>query len=272
MTAQRPNLSFDRIADRYDKTRGGEHRGRSVAADLHALLRPGEPVLDIGIGTGTVAVALRDLAHRVVGVDLSPAMLRHAYARLGPVVAAADAARLPLRDGATAQAISVWVLHLVGDVPGVLREVARVLVPGGRYLVVPAASSPSPDEVSLILRNMAERLDPGRPRHDRGALLAAATAAGLELVETAAGTPDRHSEAPAGLADLIEARAFSNLWTVTDDQWRSVVMPVIAALRERPDADQPRIFHAPREILVFERRRLAAMPRPRAPAGHAPAS
>jgi SAM-dependent methyltransferase len=254
MTTQRGSLSFDRIAHRYDETRGGEGRGRSVAADLHPHLRGGEVVLDIGVGTGAVALGLRDLGHQVVGIDLSPAMLRHAYARVGPVVAAADAARLPLRDGAVAQAISVWVLHLVGDLHGVLGEVARVLVPGGRYLVVLAASSTGTDEVSRMLKAMNERLDPGRTRRDRNAILAAATAAGFDLVRAAAGTPDRHSETPASLAGLIEARTFSNLWRATDAEWNTVVAPVIAALRERPDADQPRVIHVPREILVLERR------------------
>jgi ubiquinone/menaquinone biosynthesis C-methylase UbiE len=254
MTTPRASISFDRIADRYDETRGGEGRGRSIAADLHAHLRPDQVVLEVGVGTGLVALGLRELGHRVVGIDLSPAMLRQAWTRLGPVVAVGDAARLPIRGGAIPQAVSVWVLHLVGDLRAVFREVARVLAPGGRYLVVPAGAGTGGDDVSELLRAMNGRLDAGRPRHSRDQLLAAAAAAGLELVEAVAGTPDRYTRTPVSLAEMVETRTFSNLWHVGDDVWRTVVMPVVAALRALPDADQPRGVEVPRELLVLERR------------------
>ena len=253
MTTPRASISFDRIADRYDETRGGEDRGRSIAADLHAHLRPDELVLDVGVGTGLVALGLRALGHRVVGIDLSPAMLRQAWARLGPVVAVADAARLPIRSGAIAQAVSVWVLHLVGELPAVFGEVARVLAPGGRYLVVPANPATGGDDISELLRAMNQRLTSGRPHHSRDELLAAAAAAGLELVAAVAGTPDRYTRTPVSLAELLETRTFSNLWHVSDSDWRTVVMPVIATLRARPDADQPHSIEVPRELIILER-------------------
>jgi SAM-dependent methyltransferase len=76
-----------------------------------------------------------ELGFTVVGVDLSPAMAQRARRRLGPVVAVADAAQLPVADAAIQQAVSVWLLHLVADRAAVLAEVARALRPGGRYLV-----------------------------------------------------------------------------------------------------------------------------------------
>jgi len=51
------SLSFDRVADEYDATRGGEERGEHVAADLEPWLSGGGPVLEAGAGTGVVALA-----------------------------------------------------------------------------------------------------------------------------------------------------------------------------------------------------------------------
>jgi SAM-dependent methyltransferase len=62
-------------------------------------------------------------------VDLSAGMLRHAASRLP--VAMADAARLPVRDAAVPAVIAVMVHTDLPDYPAVLREVHRVLAPGG---------------------------------------------------------------------------------------------------------------------------------------------
>jgi ubiquinone/menaquinone biosynthesis C-methylase UbiE len=88
------SISFDRAAPTYDATRGGLERGVYLADSIVPHLRPG-PVLEVGVGTGAVAVAVRERGHPVVGVDLSPAMLALAQPRLGPRVAVADGFRLP---------------------------------------------------------------------------------------------------------------------------------------------------------------------------------
>ena len=90
--------------------------------------------LDIGCGTGVHAARVRGLGWTPVGVDLSAGMLRYARDRLP--VARADAERLPLPDGCVPAVIAVMV-HT--DMPAyalVLREVARVLRPGGIFVHV----------------------------------------------------------------------------------------------------------------------------------------
>ncbi len=52
------SLNFDRIADQYDENRGGAVRGERIAADLVSWLAAGG-VLEVGVGTGIVAAALR---------------------------------------------------------------------------------------------------------------------------------------------------------------------------------------------------------------------
>ena len=254
MTERHSSLSFERIADRYDATRGGEQRGRRTAASLAPLLEPAFPVVEVGIGTGVVALGLRELGFTVVGVDLSSAMAQRARRRLGPVVAVADAAQLPVADAAIEQAISVSLLHLVADRAAVLAEVARALRPGGRYLVSSAQVRVSPeDEVDRLVFDMRNQLDP-RWDNDERQILDAAASAGFTVVDQRAAAPVEVTQSPVEVADGIEAKTWSSLWNLTDEQWRTVVAPTVAALRALPDAHVQRRFHSPQRIIVLQRR------------------
>jgi len=256
MTERRSSLSFERIADRYDATRGGEQRGRRTAASLAPLLDPVCPVLEVGIGTGVVALGLRELGLTVIGVDLAPAMAQRARRRLGPVVAVADAAQLPVADAAIQQAVSVWLLHLVADRAAVLAEVARALRPGGRYLVSSAwVRVPPQDEIERLLFDMRNQLDPtGGWRDDQRQVLDAADSAGFTALDQRPASPDEVAQSPAEVADGIEAKTWSSLWDLTDQQWRTVVAPTVAALRALPDAHVQRRYHIPQRISVLQRR------------------
>jgi ubiquinone/menaquinone biosynthesis C-methylase UbiE len=130
------SISFDRIADRYDETRGGERRGQHMAAEIDPYFGPARRVLEVGVGTGIVAVALARLGRSVVGVDISAEMLGRAHDRIGSRVARADAHTLPVPPTSVDAAYLVWVLHLVADPPAVIAECARVLRPAGRLVAV----------------------------------------------------------------------------------------------------------------------------------------
>lgn len=104
-------------------------------------IRSGQAVLDLGCGAGfdtLVAAQLVGPAGRVVGVDLSPEML--AVAEAGRVEAgifqiafgAAAVEALPFADASFDLALSNGVLNLLPDKPTALREILRVLCPGGR--------------------------------------------------------------------------------------------------------------------------------------------
>lgn len=92
----------------------------------------GALVLDVACGTGLVA---RDVARRwsarVVGADLTPAMLARARSR-GIAVACAGAERLPFGDAEFDAVTFSYLLRYVDDPPATLRELVRVLRPGGR--------------------------------------------------------------------------------------------------------------------------------------------
>jgi demethylmenaquinone methyltransferase/2-methoxy-6-polyprenyl-1,4-benzoquinol methylase len=141
---------FDRIAARYDVL----NRLLSFGTDLDwrrralALARLGADgrALDVGTGTGDFAIALLARAPRsasVAGVDISAGMLKVAErraataglgARYARVIASVEA--LPFADGAFDVATAGFVIRNVGDIGRGLREMRRVLRPGGRAVIL----------------------------------------------------------------------------------------------------------------------------------------
>jgi len=106
---------------------------------------PTDRVLDVATGTGLVAAALIERhGCSVVGVDQSQEMLARAHARqrIDPSFAArcellrAEAERLPFADGAFDALTFTYLLRYVDDPAAVLREMARVVKPGGRIGMV----------------------------------------------------------------------------------------------------------------------------------------
>lgn len=106
----------------------------AVLAELRAP--PARGVLDVGCGTGILTSRLASvLSGLVCGCDLSLGMLRQASRRrVGPWVQA-DALRLPVRDRSLEAVVSTESFHWFTDHDAVLRELHRVVVPGGRVLV-----------------------------------------------------------------------------------------------------------------------------------------
>jgi ubiquinone/menaquinone biosynthesis C-methylase UbiE len=246
------SLSFDRIADQYDETRGGEDRGRRFAVELAPLLDASLPVLELGVGTGVVALGLQELGFRVLGLDLSFAMLERARHRIGPRLARGDLRRLPVATGSVDQALCVWVLHVTGDVGLALAEVARILRPGGRFLVVPAVAGDPNDEVNRLIWDMHRNLDPaGARRDDPERLEALAPAAGFRFAGTNAWLPFDYEERPAETLRKLETRSFSSLWNASDEQWEAIVKPVIEAIRAMPDLERPIVRRSTDKVVLL---------------------
>ena len=132
------SVSFDRAAEYYDATRGLllEGVGRTTDALVQAFDGAG-PLLEVGVGTGQVAVPLQAAGVEVIGIDLSRPMLDKLVAksdrRRVPVVEG-DATVMPFRDDAFAGAYLRWVLHLIPDWAGAVREIVRVVERGGRFV------------------------------------------------------------------------------------------------------------------------------------------
>lgn len=100
---------------------------------LEVVPSPGRLTLDLGCGEGRLSRDLKGLGHTVVAVDASETMVANARATDQSIeIHLADAARLPLDDGAADLAIAFMSLQDMDDMPAALTEAARVVEPGGR--------------------------------------------------------------------------------------------------------------------------------------------
>ncbi len=146
--ASRVRGVFDSVAPRYDLMNdvlsGGLHRVWKAYTVAVAAVQPGDRVLDVAGGTGDLARAFAarvGTSGRVVLTDINEAMLRVGRDRLldeGRVLptAACDAERLPFADAAFDVATVAFGLRNMTHKNAALLEMARVLRPGGRLLVL----------------------------------------------------------------------------------------------------------------------------------------
>lgn len=130
------SVRFDRAVDYYDRTRAltPATQERMVEVLARELAGRGR-ILEIGIGTGRIALPLREAGVDVAGVDLSVPMLERLLAKGAAPVVAGDATRLPFRDRSFGAAIAVHVLHLIPAWREAVSELVRTIGLGGVVLV-----------------------------------------------------------------------------------------------------------------------------------------
>ena len=131
---------YDEIARLYDPW------SRSVVEDVSfyvdEAVRSGGPVLELGVGTGRIAIPIAAVGIQVVGVDLSEGMLAVARERADLAAVAVDLRHGDMRDPPVEGVFPLIVipfrtlLHMESDIDrrAVLRVVARLLAPGGRFV------------------------------------------------------------------------------------------------------------------------------------------
>src|SRR6476659_6884950 len=206
------NRMFDRVASRYDAlnsvmTAGMHHRWRERAAQ-RAGLGPGDAALDVCCGTGDLAFELADRVSpggSVVGCDFSEPMLDLAREKAAARGAAgvrfewADALALPY-DSERFDAVTVgFGLRNFADRDRGLREMARVLKPGGRAVIL-EITTPTRPPLSLFYSLWFDRIVP---------LLGALSSnpeAYSYLPESVRSCPS-----PRGLAEKMDAAGFERI-------------------------------------------------------------
>ena len=140
---------FDRIAGFYDAmnsvmTAGLHHRWRARAADL-ARVGPGSRALDVASGTGDLAIELASRGAEVVGSDFSEGMLGVARRKApGLRWEFGNALELPYDDDAYDAATVGFGARNFSDLERGLREMVRVVRPGGRVVVLEITTPQKP--------------------------------------------------------------------------------------------------------------------------------
>lgn len=125
------NLVADTFVRRYDGD-SGWYLARCEEDLVHAVCAlDGRDVLDIGTGHGRLLPLLRARARRIVGVDVSEALLCRAPRAPGIGLAQMNALDLAFRPGTFDTVVSLGLFEYVADLERFLAEIARVLRPGG---------------------------------------------------------------------------------------------------------------------------------------------
>jgi demethylmenaquinone methyltransferase/2-methoxy-6-polyprenyl-1,4-benzoquinol methylase len=209
---------FDRIARVYDlmnsvMTAGLHQRWRERAAGM-AGLGPGDRALDVATGTGDLAVALAERVGpdgEVIGSDFSEAMLELAR-RKAPWIGfeTANALDLPYDDDSFDAATVGFGARNFSDLARGLREMARVVRPGGRVVVL-EITTPTRPPLSWFFRVWFDRVVP--------------------LIGRVAGDPDAYSYLPSSVRRFPDARGLGAAMTavgLVDVRWVVTAGGIIA--------------------------------------------
>jgi demethylmenaquinone methyltransferase/2-methoxy-6-polyprenyl-1,4-benzoquinol methylase len=200
---------FDRIAGVYDlmnsvMTAGLHHRWRRRAVDL-AEIGPGSKVLDVATGTGDLAIEAASRGAEVIGSDFSEGMLERARVKAPAIrFEQADALALTYADNAFDAATVGFGARNFADLEQGLREMTRVVRPGGKVVVL-EITTPQRPPLSTFFSLWFDRIVP--------------------LVGRVAGDPDAYSylpnsvkrfPGPEGLAATMERAGLRDIrWILT---------------------------------------------------------
>ncbi len=224
------SVGFDRAAEYYDRTRGFSPDAFDALMEvLSAELGGRGGCLEIGVGTGLLALALAERGIPLIGADIARPMLDELVGKTGgrapfPLVQA-DATRLPFRDGSLGCAVFRHVLHLIPHWRGALAELVRTLERGGRLVVVEGAFHEGAwwDLVSRFLHEAGDipfgvGLDAREIETAHEELLSLG-ARGGEI----ASIPDGSRETTGEFLDQMEAGMHSWTWRTEEPQRRRAV-------------------------------------------------
>jgi ubiquinone/menaquinone biosynthesis C-methylase UbiE/DNA-binding transcriptional ArsR family regulator len=131
---------FAGAAAQWDKLRDELYGRAFISQAMLALLPDDAVVADLGCGTGSVAAEIAPWVTKVIGVDSSVAMLKAAAKRAEQLqnvdLRRGELSALPLESASCDAALMLLVLSYVANPPAALAEMARILKPGGRAVIV----------------------------------------------------------------------------------------------------------------------------------------
>ena len=150
-------MIWDRVAPLYDLAVSALNRRvyDGTGAVVARLIRPGDTVLECACGTGTIASAIAPACARVVATDFSEGMLKQARKKLARfphvVVEQADITDLHYADDSFDAVVAGNVIHLLPEPGDALKELKRVVRPGGT-IIVPTYMIPKKRAHTMFLR------------------------------------------------------------------------------------------------------------------------
>ncbi len=238
------SVAFDRAADYYDNTRGFPP---GVAADVGTLLvktgglTSSSRVLEIGVGTGRIALPVAPHIRAYYGIDLARPMLERLIAKRStePVyVVEGDVTRLPFPDAGFDAVIAVHIFHLIPAWREVLREVARVMRPGALLLHGWNDRMATNTLQGVWDKRPTTRARPRARSHGRSGRHFWRTTAGAN--RAACKLTTSRSSARRGIPRPLRQRRWSSTWRMSDADLQRGLAAVEAAIAAHyPDPTLP---------------------------------
>jgi len=215
------SVNFDRAVRFYDATRGfpndiADKIGQFIA-DI-AQLNQSMALLEVGVGTGRIALSLSNHVKTIMGADISFDMLRVLQDKQANKLvypSQADGIALPYADNTFDAIIIVHVLHLVPHPQQILSEVKRVIKPNGQFLHCFVANGDKTliDPVVLAQIKTRPKSESGKNRKHVPDVI---DESGWYLEQDAT-LPYIVTETAQHIYDNVKKRVWSSLWDVSDD-------------------------------------------------------
>jgi ubiquinone/menaquinone biosynthesis C-methylase UbiE len=239
------SISFDRAASYYDSTRTPDEKITGRVADrLADRFRGAGQVLEVGVGTGQMALPMARRGVDLFGFDLSTDMMKRLRGKEGHEairLVRADATRMPFGDGSFGGAYARWVLHLISAWEQAVAEMDRVVADHGVIAIEPGGESGMFAEIYVrfvaILGDTA-RL-PGLDPIDRDRLLdAAMERIGRRVTDVWPVTYPRNLSIAEQL-ERVPEKIYAWTWSVPDEDLRTATDRVRAWATAHFDIDAP---------------------------------
>ncbi len=239
------SVAFDRAVEYYDATRGfppGEEKRVAALIAEAGRFNQSSRLLEIGVGTGRIALPLASLVGSYYGADISRPMMERLRAKPGSSsigLTEADATQLPFAPHSFDAAVAVHVFHLIPGWQTVLSELARVLRPGAPLVHCWTREEdefrPLWDAWNTILPSKADTAYGVHWRKRPEFLQEEGWQPAGELMTYAY----THQTSPQLFLEQLRGRIWAACWRYTDDELErglAVVETAVAAIYPNPEA------------------------------------
>lgn len=231
------SISFDRAAEYYDATRGyspdvQERIGRAMIEAAGVTLQ--SRILELGVGTGRIALPIIRAGYAYTGIDLSARMMDRLRAVLQEIPGATervtlvegDITALPFPDRSFDAVITVHVYHLVADRAATIAESVRVLARPGVALNGYDDEEGLPEEPDAAWRRILDELGwtpPSVRQRDEGRFITDEWERLGATVDQVVAAERESSWTPAQFVAEKESRQWSHTWSIPDEIFAAAV-------------------------------------------------